>query len=225
KVSLAEALKHPNWQIGPKITIDSATLMNKGLEVIEAFHLYGVAKEQIEVVLHPQSLVHSLVRFKDGSLLAQLASADMKLPLAHCLAWPKRLPNVVEPLILPKLTELTFAEPDETAFPCLALAKRALSERGGMCVVLNSANEEAVRLFLAQKCRFSDIPKLIKAALDAHAASIPGHEPFCPPLVGQVDNLQQLSRRVAGLEQKIHTLAARTRALVDNLTERELGAC
>ncbi|MBQ7584884.1 MAG: 1-deoxy-D-xylulose-5-phosphate reductoisomerase, partial [Desulfovibrionaceae bacterium] len=215
-VTPEQALKHPNWKMGKKITIDSATMMNKGLEVIEAFHLYGVQPEQIEVLIHPQSLVHSLVRFKDGGLLGQFGVADMKLPLAHCLLWPTLLPKAVERCDLTKV-ELNFSHPDLKAFPCLALAKRALKERGGMCVVLNAANEVAVELFLAKKCGFMDIPRLIKVALDAHAKKALGHKSFCPPLREGYEGSWKkadLAARVAEIEQKIETLDRQTRSLV-----------
>ena len=209
-----KALAHPNWKMGKKISIDSATMMNKGLEIIEAFHLYGVAKEQIEVVIHPQSLVHSLVRLCDGSLLAQMGQADMKLPLAHCLSWPRRTQEVTSRLDLARVGQISFEEADHEAFPCLALAKRALAERGGMCVVLNAANEAAVELFLHGQVSFAAIPRLIARALDAHAATSPGHQPFCPPLAGRARDLSDLSRLVREVEERIVHLDRKSREFV-----------
>jgi len=206
-VTPEQALKHPNWSMGAKITIDSATLMNKGLEVIEAFHLYGVPPERIKVLVHPQSVVHSLVEFHDGSQLGQLGTPDMRLAIAACLLWPRCEPVNVPPLDL-TAKPLTFHEPDEQAFPCLGLARQALAERGGRCVVLNAANEAAVELFLAHKCAFMDIPRLIAAALDAHRATKPGHHPFCAPLDGAAPEDQG-----AGLAQEAHTLAERMQCL------------
>ena len=182
-ITPADALKHPNWSMGAKITIDSSTLMNKGLEVIEAFHLYGLPLERIRVLVHPQSLVHSLVQFADGSLLAQLGTPDMRLPIASCLAWPEVHDVRVPQLDLAKAGNLTFQEPDTEAFPCLALAREALRCRGGQCVVLNAANEAAVELFLQGRIAFTDIPELIRAAMLTHGATRKGNgAPFCPPL-------------------------------------------
>ncbi|MCR4665987.1 MAG: 1-deoxy-D-xylulose-5-phosphate reductoisomerase [Desulfovibrio sp.] len=222
-VTLEDALHHPNWQMGRKITIDSATLMNKGLEVIEAYHLYGIRRERIEVVLHPESIVHSLVRFTDASLLAQLATADMKLPLAHCMLWPKKAHQPVAPLDLCACT-LSFEPPDMETFPCLGFALRALSERGGHCVVLNAANEAAVELFLQGSCRFTDIPILIAEALDAHTATRPGHEPFCPPL-GRASDMVSLESRVRDIQKNIQVLDARTRDFVRNLARTGDSSC
>ena len=163
--------------MGAKITIDSATLMNKGLEVIEACHLYGLPLERVEVALHPQSLVHSLVEFVDGSLMAQLGTPDMRIPIGHCLAWPRCLDSGVAPLDLLRAGPLSFEAPDEESFPCLPLARRALRYGKGMPVALNAANEVAVELFLAGRIAFLDIPALIQAALDSyegsHAAELP----------------------------------------------------
>ena len=166
RVTREQALNHPNWNMGAKITIDSATLMNKGLEVIEAFQLYNAPLERISVLVHPQSLVHSLVEFADGSLMAHLGTPDMRMPLAQCLCWP-HCPDVgVAPLDLAHAGTLTFAAPDLSSFPCLALAKRALRRRNGRCVTLNAANEAAVALFLEGRIGFMDIPALIGRALD-----------------------------------------------------------
>ena len=206
-VSPAQALRHPNWNMGAKISIDSATLMNKGLEIIEAFHLYGVPVERVTVLVHPQSLVHSLVQLEDGSQQAQLGTPDMRLPLAACLLWPRCLASGVPPLDLAGAT-LSFEPPDVAKFPCLALAKRALTERGGRCVVLNAANEAAVELFLKGSCGFPDIPRLIAAALDAYEATAPGHAPLCSTAdpAGEQDDLAQeawaLTERIGQLDRR-----------------------
>lgn len=207
-VTPEQALKHPNWSMGAKITIDSATLMNKGLEVIEAFHLYGVPAERIKVLVHPQSVVHSLVEFHDGSQLAQLGTPDMRMAIAACLLWPRCMPVNVPPLDL-TAKPLTFHEPDESAFPCLGLARQVLENRGGRCVVLNAANEAAVDLFLTGRCAFMDIPRLIAAALEAHGASNPGHQPLCAPLEGAASATDS----EAALTIEAHTLAERMQRL------------
>lgn len=162
-----QALKHPNWSMGPKVTIDSATLMNKGLEVIEAHHLFALAPDQIDVLVHPQSIVHGLVEFRDGSLIAQLGSPDMRIPIAHCLAWPQRLSGPAERLDLARHGSLTFEQPDLQRFPALALARRALEAGGGAPTVLNAANEVAVAAFLARKLQFLGIAALVEATLEA----------------------------------------------------------
>lgn len=174
-VSPKQALAHPTWSMGAKISIDSATLMNKGLEVIEAHQLYGLSPQHIDVVVHPQSIVHSLVEYEDGSLLAHLGPADMRIPIAYCLCWPRRLPLQLEPLDLIKAGTLTFEEPDLTTFPCLRLAFEALDPRTGSQaarVALNAANEEAVSLFLGESIAFGAIPRLCEQAVNAiHATA------------------------------------------------------
>ena len=164
KMTKADALKHPNWKMGPKITVDCATLMNKGLEVIEAMRLYRLPLEQVSVVIHRQSIVHSLVEYKDGAVLAQLGTPDMRLPIRYALTYPERGVNPAEPLDLLTCPPLTFAEPDREAFPCLRLAEEAATEGGTACAILNGANEEAVRLFLADQIGFHDIPRLVAQA-------------------------------------------------------------
>ena len=139
--------------MGPKVTIDSATLMNKGLEVIEAYHLFALRPDEIDVLVHPQSVVHGLVEFRDGSLIAQLGSPDMRIPIAHCLAWPQRIDGPAARLDLAQLATLTFENPDLTRFPALGLARQALEAGGGAPTVLNAANEVAVAEFLAEKAR------------------------------------------------------------------------
>ena len=163
-VTKADALRHPNWKMGPKITVDCATLMNKGLEVIEAMRLYRLPLEQVDVLIHRQSIVHSLVEFRDGAVLAQLGTPDMRLPIRYALTYPERGVNPAEPLDLLTCPPLTFAEPDREAFPCLRLAEEAATEGGTACAILNGANEEAVRLFLADQIGFHDIPRLVAQA-------------------------------------------------------------
>ena len=168
-VTKEQALRHPNWSMGAKITIDSATLMNKGLEFIEAMRLYELPPEKIQVVVHRESVIHSLVEFVDGAVLAQLGSADMRLPIQYALTWPERTEGPASPLDLLACPPLTFAQPDRDVFPCLRLAEEAAEEGGTACAILNGANEEAVGLFLAEKIGFSDIPRLVEAARAAVA--------------------------------------------------------
>ena len=165
EVNLAQALKHPNWTMGRKITIDSATLMNKGLEVIEAKWLFGVGIDDIEVVVHPQSIIHSMVQFADGSVKAQLGVPDMKLPIIYALAYPHRVPNQWPRADFAKLATLTFQEPDLQVFKCLGLAYQAMRSGGNMPTVLNAANEVAVASFLADQISFVQIPDLIERAM------------------------------------------------------------
>ena len=169
KMTKADALKHPHWKMGPKITVDCATLMNKGLEVIEAMRLYRLPLEQVSVVIHRQSIVHSLVEYRDGAVLAQLGTPDMRLPIRYAMTYPERGVNPAEPLDLLTCPPLTFAAPDREAFPCLAMAEEAATEGGTACAILNGANEEAVRLFLEDKIGFHDIPRLVAKA----RASVP----------------------------------------------------
>ncbi len=165
-VTKADALRHPNWKMGPKITIDCATLMNKGLEVIEAMRLYNLPLEQVDVVIHRQSIVHSFVEFVDGAVMAQLGSPDMRLPIQLAMTYPQRTICPVEPLDLTKCGALTFCEPDMEAFPCLALARACAKTGGTACPVMNGANEEAVALFLQDKIGFYDIYDLVSRAVD-----------------------------------------------------------
>ena len=157
RVTRADALKHPNWKMGPKITIDCATLMNKGLEVIEAMRLYGLPSEQVDVVIHRQSIVHSLVEFKDGAVMAQLGTPDMRLPIQLAMTYPARCECPVEPLDLTACGALSFCKPDMEAFPCLALARECAAVGGTACSVMNGANEEAVAMFLRDEIGFYDI--------------------------------------------------------------------
>lgn len=167
-VTLEDALKHPNWSMGRKITIDSATLMNKGLEVIEARWLFDVPPGKIEVCVHPQSIIHSMVEFVDGSVIAQLGLPDMKLPIQYALTYPDRLPMGGKKLNLSEIGSLTFFKPDTDKFKCLELAYRALEMGDSACVVLNGANEEAVRLFMEGEIGFLEIGTLIESTLEKH---------------------------------------------------------
>lgn len=166
----ADALRHPNWTMGEKITVDCATLMNKGLEVIEAMRLYDLPLEQVEVVIHRQSIVHSLVEFRDGAVLAQLGTPDMRLPIRYAMTWPQRAENPAPPLNLLDCPPLTFASPDRKAFSCLRLAEDAVRAGGTACAVLNAANEAAVGLFLENKIGFHDIARLVANARETVSA-------------------------------------------------------
>jgi len=161
-------LKHPTWNMGAKITVDSATLMNKGLEVIEAMWLFDKPLEKINVIVHPQSIVHSMVEYKDGSVMAQLGKPDMRIPILYALSYPKRIASNFEKLDLLALSGLTFEKPNRRLFPCLALAEAAAKQGGNMPAVLNAANEAAVNLFLANKITFIHIPRLIESAMSAY---------------------------------------------------------
>jgi 1-deoxy-D-xylulose-5-phosphate reductoisomerase len=162
-----EACAHPNWAMGRKISVDSATMMNKGLEIIEAHWLFNLAPDQIEVVIHPQSVVHSLVQYVDGSVVAELGNPDMRTPIAHALAWPERIAAGVPPLDLPRIAKLDFEQPDFARFPCLALAYRAMRTGANAPTVLNAANEVAVAAFLEGRLPFLAIAGIIAATLDA----------------------------------------------------------
>ena len=170
-VTAADALRHPTWQMGRKITIDSATLMNKGLEVIEARWLFDVGPDQIDVVVHPQSVVHSMVELVDGSLIAQLGVTDMRLPIQYAFAYPERWSAPVPPLDLARPRQLDFEAPDTKVFPCLALAYRALRGDGSLAVVLNAANEVAVARFLDGTLSFPGVAQVIERTMDAHSAA------------------------------------------------------
>jgi 1-deoxy-D-xylulose-5-phosphate reductoisomerase len=162
----AQAVAHPNWSMGAKISVDSATLMNKGLELIEAHYLFGLPSERIDILIHPQSVIHSMVEFLDGSVLAQLGSPDMRIPIAYALAWPERLETPAQRLDLAKIARLDFEQPDTTRFPALRIAREALEQGGAAPVVLNAANEVAVAAFLGGAIRFTDITALVEAALE-----------------------------------------------------------
>ena len=164
RMTRADALRHPNWTMGPKITVDCATLMNKGLEVIEAMRLYRLPLSQVSVVIHRQSIVHSLVEYRDGAVLAQLGTPDMRLPIRYAMTYPNRGESPAESLDLLTCPPLTFARPDREVFPCLSMAEEAAEAGGTACAVLNAANEAAVELFLAEKIGFYDIPRLVALA-------------------------------------------------------------
>lgn len=166
KVTLADALRHPNWSMGAKITVDSASLMNKGLEFIEAMRLYCLPPEKIAVVVHRESIVHSMVEYCDNAVIAQMGVPDMRVPIEYALTWPERGPAVAEPLDLVKCGKLTFAQPDMEAFPCLGLAMGAARTGGTATAILNGANEAAVARFLAGEIGFLDIPRLVERALE-----------------------------------------------------------
>ena len=200
-VTPEEALRHPTWSMGPKITVDSATLMNKGLEVIEARWLFDAAADRIDVVIHPQSIVHSLVELRDGSVLAQLGPTDMRLPIQYAFSYPERWEAPLPPLDLARCGALAFEEPDVERFPCLGLAYRALGGNPGLPVVLNAANEVAVAAFLDQRLAFPAIPAVIEEVLDAGAA-LP---PAAPDSLAGVRELDRWARErgaavVAGIQ-------------------------
>ena len=178
EVKVADALKHPNWSMGRKITVDSATLMNKGLEVIEAHYLFGMGYDHIDIVIHPQSIIHSLIELQDTSVLAQLGWPDMRLPLLYALSWPERIHTDWERLDLVKAGDLTFREPDHQKYPCMTIAYAAGRAGGAMTAVLNAANEQVVSLFLEEKVQFLDMPKLIEQVCDRYHS----HNPSNPTL-------------------------------------------
>ena len=172
KATVADATSHPNWSMGRKITVDSASLMNKGLEVIEAHYLFGLDYDQIEIVIHPQSIIHSMVELADSSVLGQLGWPDMKLPILYCLSWPERLETPWRRLDLTEVGSLTFRKPDPARYPCMALAYAAGRAGGTMPAVMNAANEQAVALFLDEQIHFLDIPKLIEGVCDRHRVDL-----------------------------------------------------
>jgi len=169
----AQAVAHPNWEMGAKISVDSATMMNKGLELIEAHHLFGLPSERIDILVHPQSVMHSMVEYVDGSTIAQLGSPDMRIPIAHALAYPARMATPAAPLDLARISKLEFEHPDMERFPALRLARRALEAGGGEAIVLNAANEIAVAAFLAGTIGFLDIVALVERAIAQTAAPAP----------------------------------------------------
>ena len=169
----AEAVAHPNWSMGAKISVDSATMMNKGLELIEAHHLFGLPSERIDILVHPQSVIHSMVEYVDGSTIAQLGSPDMRIPIAHTLAYPERIATPAAPLDLARIGKLEFEAPDQMRFPALRVARQALEAEGGEAIVLNAANEVAVAAFLAGRIGFLDIVPLVERAIAQAAAPAP----------------------------------------------------
>lgn len=195
-VTRSQALNHPNWSMGAKISIDSATLMNKGLEVIEAHHLYGLPLDRIEVVVHPQSIIHSLVEYSDCSQIAHMGPPDMRIAIGYCLGWPKLLTTGVHPLDLVSCGPLTFEQPDISSFPCLELARESLRGGKGLPVVLNAANEVAVERFLQERIGFLDIPKLIERAMldhSKHACTSPD-SPESPESIDDIEALDAATR-------------------------------
>jgi 1-deoxy-D-xylulose-5-phosphate reductoisomerase len=190
EVTVADALKHPNWSMGRKITVDSATLMNKGLEVIEAHFLFGLDYDDIEIVIHPQSIIHSLIELQDTSVLAQLGWPDMRLPLLYALSWPERIYTDWERLDLVKAGSLTFREPDHQKYPCMRLAYAAGRAGGSMPAVLNAANEQAVALFLEEKIGYLDIARCIEWVCDRHQ-----HDNRQNPSLDDILNADQWARQ------------------------------
>jgi 1-deoxy-D-xylulose-5-phosphate reductoisomerase len=165
EATLEQALRHPNWAMGKKVTIDSATMMNKGLELIEAHHLFQASSDQIEILVHPQSIIHSMVEFRDGSVIAQLGPPDMRVPIAHCLAWPDRMDGAAARLDLVQIGSLTFEAPDPVRFPALRLARTALTAGGGVATALNAANEIAVEGFITRRLGFARIVALVEETM------------------------------------------------------------
>ena len=201
----AQTAKHPTYSMGAKINVDSASLMNKGLELIEAHHLFGLTADQLDVVVHPQSIIHGLVHWRDGAVTAGLANPDMKIPIANCLATERRLPMSVPRLDLAAIGGFTFEPPDEARFPCLRLAKAALSAGGGMPAVLNGANEIAVEAFLAGRASFPDIPRVVEET----CAALAGAGRAEPATVEEALALDSEARRVAaGLLPRVTRSAA-----------------
>ena len=199
EVKVADALKHPNWSMGQKITVDSATLMNKGLEVIEAHYLFGMDYDHIDIVIHPQSIIHSLIELQDTSVLAQLGWPDMRLPLLYALSWPERIYTDWEPLDLVKAGNLTFREPDHQKYPCMSIAYAAGRTGGAMTAVLNAANEQVVSLFLEEKVQFQDMPKLIEQVCDRYRS----HNPSNPTLEDILTADQWARSEVLSLSQTL----------------------
>jgi 1-deoxy-D-xylulose-5-phosphate reductoisomerase len=204
EVTIEQALRHPTWRMGPKITVDSATLMNKALEIIEARWLFGLAPEQIEVIIHPESIVHSFVEFRDGSVLAQLSPPDMRLPIQYALTWPERVAGPARRVSWREMTALHFEQPDHETFPALHLGQE-VAQRGGTCgAVLNAANEAAVGRFLAGDLAFLDIPRACRAALD--------HHHFSPtPTLTELAEVDRWARQEIGRWNRPRTRIAPTR--------------
>jgi 1-deoxy-D-xylulose-5-phosphate reductoisomerase len=189
----AQAVAHPNWDMGAKISVDSATMMNKGLEFIEAHHLFPVGLDRLRIVVHPQSVIHSMVEYRDGSTLAQLGPSDMRVPIASCLAWPKRMDTACEPLDLPAIGELNFFAPDEQLFPATRLARDAVNAGGAAPAILNATNEVAVAAFLAGKIGFTKIAALVEQALNRNI----------PPAPGSLEDVLAVDKQARGQTAKI----------------------
>ncbi len=186
-----QAVAHPNWSMGAKISVDSATMMNKGLELIEAHHLFGLASDRLDILVHPQSVIHSMVEYVDGSVLAQLGSPDMRIPIAHALAWPERMETPAERLDLARIGELSFEAPDLARFPSLRLARSAMEAGGAAPTILNAANEMAVAAFLAGRIGFLDIARTVEEALARVSAAAPGS-------IADVIDIDRQAREKAG---------------------------
>ena len=201
--SLKQALAHPNWDMGAKITIDSATMMNKGLELIEAHLLFGLPAGQIDIVVHPQSVIHSMVAYRDGSVLAQMGTADMRIPISHTLGWPARIDSPAARLDFGSLAPLTFEAPDSGRFPSLRLAREALTAGGAAPIVMNAANEVAVAAFLASRIGFLDIARVVEDVMTA----IPG-------LAAPVEGLQHVAA-IDGEARKMAEKAVQNHALTN----------
>jgi 1-deoxy-D-xylulose-5-phosphate reductoisomerase len=194
-----QAVAHPNWSMGAKISVDSATMMNKGLELIEAHHLFGLPSERIDILVHPQSVIHSMVEYVDGSVLAQLGSPDMRIPIAHALAWPERMATPAEKLDLARIGSLSFEAPDQARFPALRVAREALEAGGAAPTVLNAANEEAVAAFLSRRIGFLDIVHTVEEAV-ARTSAPP------PQSIAEVIDIDRKARALA--QQLMSELAA-----------------
>jgi 1-deoxy-D-xylulose-5-phosphate reductoisomerase len=207
KATVADATSHPNWSMGRKITVDSASLMNKGLEVIEAHYLFGLDYDHIEIVIHPQSIIHSMVELADSSVLGQLGWPDMKLPILYCMSWPERLKTPWRRLDLTEVGQLTFRKPDPAKYPCMELAYAAGRAGGTMPAVMNAANEQAVALFLEERIHFLDIPRLIDQACERHKADL-----IQAPSLDDVLAVDNWSRQVV-LEHAARLQAHRSAAL------------
>jgi len=195
-VTPAQAVKHPNWSMGAKISVDSATMMNKGLELIEAFHLFPVGLDRIEILVHPQSVVHSMVEYVDGSVLAQLGTPDMRTPIAHALAWPDRMPTPAQRLDLVRVGRLDFEAPDPIRFPSLAIARSALEAGGARPAIMNAANEVAVAAFLGGRCGFLEIAAIVRETLERY-------DPPAPVTLDDVFEIDGCARDVAAGVMKV----------------------
>jgi len=185
-----QAVAHPNWSMGAKISVDSATMMNKGLELIEAHHLFGLPSERIDILVHPQSVIHSMVEYVDGSMLAQLGSPDMRIPIAHALAWPERMSTPAQRLDLATIGKLTFEAPDVGRFPALRVARAALESGGSAPVALNAANEEAVAAFLGRRIGFLDIVETVEETMSRANA-------VAPRSIAEVIDIDRHARAIA----------------------------
>lgn len=205
-VTPRQAVNHPRWSMGAKISIDSATMMNKGLEVIEAYHLFDVPPERIDVVIHPQSVIHSMVEYCDGAVLAQLGEPDMRTPIAVALSWPDRMPTPVKRLDFGTMAALTFSAPDDARFPCLALARRALHTGGAAPTLLNAANEIAVEAFVHREIGFLDIPELVRRVLDG--LDVPAPATIADVLAVDAEARSRAMAEIAGLARTVVAVAA-----------------